>query len=179
MDPSKIKAIRDMPVPTDITGVRCFLGMVNYLGKFIAKLSDLTELLRQLLKESNVFIWREPQDAAFKRIKDVLCSPVVLQHYDVNKTVRLSADSSSFGVGAVLEQPNKEGLWKPIAYASRSLSESEKRLAQIEKEALAITWASDRFSSYILGKKITIITDHKPLVSILGQKKIDNSWCQV
>ena len=64
--------------------------------------------------------------------------------------------------------------WRPVAYASRAMTETETRYAQIEKEALAITWACEKFSTYILGKHISIETDHKPLVPILGSKHLDN-----
>ncbi|XP_065902585.1 uncharacterized protein [Dysidea avara] len=80
---------------------------------------------------------------------------------------KISADASSHGLGAVLlQQQNQE--WRPVAYASSSMSETETRYAQIEKEALAITWACEKFSTYILGKHISIETDHKPLVPLLG-----------
>ena len=86
---------------------------------------------------------------------------------------KVSADSSSYGVGAVLLQKQQQS-WRPVAYASRSLSETEKRYAQVEKEALAITWACERFSTYLLGMQFLIETDHKPLISLLGTKQLDN-----
>ena len=64
--------------------------------------------------------------------------------------------------------------WKPVAYASRSMTETETRYSQIEKEALATTWACERFSDYILGMKIHIETDHKPLAPLLGSKFLDS-----
>ena len=77
------------------------------------------------------------------------------------------------GLGAVLLQLH-HGEWKPIAFASRSLSDTERRYAQIEKEALALTWACEKFSEYVLGKEIELETDHKPLVPILGKKISDS-----
>ena len=85
----------------------------------------------------------------------------------------MSADASSHGLGAVLLQQHDAG-WKPVAYASRSMTETERRYAQIEKEALATTWACERFSTYILGKKFGIEMDHKPLVPLLGLKHLDS-----
>ncbi|KAI4905796.1 hypothetical protein NFI96_024894, partial [Prochilodus magdalenae] len=75
--------------------------------------------------------------------------------------------------GAVLLQRQGEGYLKPVAYSSRALTETEKRYAQIEKEALAITWACERFSDYLLGIRFHVETDHKPLVPLLGSKSLD------
>ncbi len=74
-------------------------------------------------------------------------------------------------------KPNKE--WRPVAFASRALTETETRYAQIEKEALALTWACEKFAEYVLGKKFELETDHKPLVPILGQKSLDSLPPQV
>lgn len=81
-------------------------------------------------------------------------------------------DASSYGLGAVLLQ-EVNSSWKPVAYASWLTTETERRYAQKEKEALAITWACEKFADYILGKKFTIETDHKPLVPLLGTKHLD------
>jgi hypothetical protein len=90
-----------------------------------------------------------------------------LKLYDPSRETKISADSSSYGLGAVLLQRYGEN-WFPVVYASRSLSPTEGRYAQVEKEALAATWACERFNDYILGKDIILETDHKPLVSLLG-----------
>ena len=84
----------------------------------------------------------------------------------------VSADASSYGLGAVL-QHQKNGELRPVAFISRSLSDTEKRYAQIEKEALVLTWASERFQDYLIGLHYTIETDHKPLVPLLSTKNLD------
>ena len=85
----------------------------------------------------------------------------------------ISADASSYGLGAVLLQKHGEE-WKPVAFVSRALTETEQRYAQIEKEALAVTWACERFEDYLLGIPFLIETDHKPLVPLLGIKTLDD-----
>jgi len=95
-----------------------------------------------------------------------LTKPTVLALYDPKAPTKVSADTSSYGLGAVLLQ-QKGSEWKPIVYASRSMTETESWYAQIEKEALATTWACEKFSTYILGMKFAIETDHKPLVPLL------------
>ena len=98
---------------------------------------------------------------------------MVLALYDPQADTKISADASSHGLGAVLLQKHGKE-WQLVAYASRAMTETETRYAQIEKEALAITWACEKFSTYILGKHISIETDHKPLIPILGSKHLDN-----
>ena len=85
----------------------------------------------------------------------------------------MSADASSFGLGAVLFQKDKDD-WKPVAYASRLMSKTERRYAQIEKEALAVTWGCEKFTDYILGQKFLIESDHKPLIPLLNTKQLDS-----
>ena len=86
----------------------------------------------------------------------------------------VTADASSYRLGAVLTQKQSDGSWRPVAYASRALTNTEVRYAQIEKESLAAMWACEqRFSDYLIGKQFCLETDHKPLVTLLGTKNLD------
>ena len=114
-----------------------------------------------LLHKDAVFTWSHEQDGCMKKIKDILCSNKVLAFYDVTKDTVVHADSSQYGLGACITQ---EG--RPIAYASRSLTPTESMYAQIEKELLSIVFACERFSQYIYGKKVVVLTVHKPLIPI-------------
>uniref|UniRef100_A0A3B5QZY7 Gypsy retrotransposon integrase-like protein 1 n=1 Tax=Xiphophorus maculatus TaxID=8083 RepID=A0A3B5QZY7_XIPMA len=169
-DPDKVSAIRAMEEPRNISEVRRFLGMVNHLGKFLPHLAEKTRPLRDLLKKSNMWSWGPPQQQAFDAIKTDLTTPPGLALYDPNAETCVSADASSYGLGAVLLQKHADTGWRPVAYASRSLSDTEQRYAQIEKEALASTWACERFAEFLTGKRFHIETDHKPLVPLLGSK---------
>ena len=149
------------------------MGMVNQLGKFSRNLADVTQPLRQLLSKRSAWLYGPTQEQAFSRIKEELAQPTVLALYNPQAPTKVSADASSYGLGAVLM--HKCGTsWKPIAFASRSMTETERRYAQIEKEALASTWACEKFSTYILGTKFLIETDHKSLVPLLGTKNLDS-----
>ena len=97
----------------------------------------------------------------------------MLRLYDHTKPIKVSADASSFGMGAALIQKQSGGHWRPVAYCSRSLTNTEQKYAQIEKEALSVTWACERFTNYLLGMNFEIETDHKPVVPLLGGKLID------
>ena len=161
-----------MGPPSSIPELRRFLGMANHLGKFTPNLAQLSQPLRELLSKKNSWVWGPAQEVAFNQIKADLTQPTVLTLYDPAAPTKVSADASSYGLGAVLLQKNGEH-WKPVAYASRSMTNTERRYAQVEKEALAVTWACDRFSDYILGRFFEIETDHKPLVPILNTKNLD------
>ena len=173
-DPKKVDAIRDMKAPKDITEVRRFLGMVNQLGKFCPQIAELTKPLRDLLSAKNQWCWGETQQQAFSTIKEILTTMPTLAHYNPNHETKLSTDASAYGLGAVLTQKQTNDQWRPIAYASRALSPTEQRYAQIEKEALGITWASERFSDYLIGLNFHIATDHKPLVPLLSTKNLED-----
>ena len=173
-DPSKIKAITDMPTPTDVAGVRRYLGMVTYVGKFSPRIAELSQPLRVLLKADSDWAWGSMQQRAFEELGRELSSAAVLAQYCPNRATKVAADASSFGLGGVLSQKQPSGEWRPVAFISRSMTEAECRYAQIEKEALALTWACERFQSYLIGMDFLIQTDHKPLISLLGSRALDD-----
>ena len=100
--------------------------MVNQLGKFSPRIADFTQPLRELLSTKRAWLWGPEQESAFTKIKEELVQPTVLTLYDPHAAIKVSADASSFGLGAVLLQQAKDG-WKPVAYASRSMTETERR----------------------------------------------------
>ena len=173
-DPDKITAINNMPQPTNTTELRRFLGMVNQLNKFSPHLSDHMKPLHELLSSRNLWRWDDAQEKAFREVKAALISGETLCAFNPTLETIVLADASSFGVGAVLRQRQPEDkTLHPVAYISRVMSETEKNYAQIEKEALAITWACERFQNYLLGLRFQIETDHKPLVPLLSTKPLD------
>ena len=135
--------------------------MVNQLGKFSHRLAELSQPLRKLLSAKRSWVWGPPQEQAFAEVKAELTQPTILALYNPQAPTKVSAVASSLGLGAVLLQQSNEA-WRPVAYASRSLTETERCYAQIEKEALAITWACEKFTDYILGHDFQFETDHKP-----------------
>ncbi len=136
-----------MEAPSNVPELRRFLGMANHLGKFSPRLAQISQPLRELLNTKHSWIWGLNQEQAFNHIKRELTEATVLALYDPATPTKVSADASSYGLGAVLLQKNND-QWHPVAYASKSMTETERRYAQVEKEALAITWACDRFSDY-------------------------------
>ena len=125
-DPQKTAAIREMERPKSVPELRRFLGMVSQLGKFSPNIAELTKPMRELLSKKSTWLWGPNQDDAFLKVKSELASPPVLAWYDPSRDTKISADASSYGIGAVLMQ-HIEGQWKPIAYASRSMTNTETR----------------------------------------------------
>ncbi|XP_015747739.1 PREDICTED: uncharacterized protein K02A2.6-like [Acropora digitifera] len=166
-DPEKTKAVREFPQPTNVKELQRFNGMVNQLAKFIPELASINEPLRQLLRKGNQFLWDQPQEKAFREIKQKLTSPDVLAYYDFSKRSVVPADACQDGLGAVLFQTDSSGNRRAIAFASRSLNDTEKRYAVIEKEALTAVWPCEKFNDYILGTEFTLETDHRLLVPLL------------
>ena len=160
-DPEKITAITQMPPPTDKKGIQRFLGMVTYLARYIPNLSEKTQHLRTILHKDKVFSWDFEQQKAFNDLKRALTEKSALAHYDVTKPVEIHTDACQVGLGACLLQDGK-----PVAYASRSLTETEKRYANIEKELLSVVFGLERFNQYVYGKHVHVYSDHKPLTPI-------------
>ena len=172
-DPSKVKAITDMAEPQNIADLRRFLGLVNRLMKFCPNLAEKTKPLRDFLKKERAWVWGTAQQEAFQQLKADMASDQVLALYDPEKETMVSSDASSFGLGAVLVQKQPSGEMRPVAYANRSMTETERRYAQIEKEALAITWALEHWAEFLIGMRFKVETDHKPLIPLFSTKLID------
>ena len=117
------------------------------IGQISPNLAQITQPLRELLKKARIWQWTEAQQQAFTGIKKALSQPTVLCIYDPNAETKISADASSHGLNAVLLQKH-DSEWKPVAYASRSLSDTEANYAQIDKEALASVWACEKCPWY-------------------------------
>ncbi|ETX01927.1 MAG: hypothetical protein ETSY2_36450 [Candidatus Entotheonella gemina] len=172
-DPNKVSAIEHFSRPTNVSDVRCFLGIVNQLSKFSSNLADMTQPLRELLVKENAWVWDDAQEKAFGSVKRALAASPVLALFDPNLETVLSADASNHGLGAVLLQRQLTGDLQPVAFISRSMTPTETRYAQIEKEALAFTWACERLADYLVGMEFHIQTDHKPLVPLFSSKHME------
>ena len=167
---AKLRAITDAPAPKNVTELRSFLGLLNYYARLIPNLSSLIQPLNQLLRHGVKWHWSQAANTAFKAAKEKVVSPNVLVHYDPSRPIRLAADASAYGVGAVISHTMEDGSERPIAFASRTLTPSERNYSQVEKEALSLVFGVCKFHAYLYGRPFTLITDHKPLLSILGPK---------
>ena len=166
---SKVEAVVNAREPESVAEVRSFMGLVNFSAEFIPNLATVSEPLRQLTRKGVTFKWGEKQQEAFKALKETLASAETLAYYDKDAKTRVIADASPVGLGAVLAQ-EQNGNWRPVYYASRSLTAVERRYSQTEREALALVWACERFHVYLYGKHFELETDHKPLEVIYSSK---------
>ena len=128
--PSKVEAIVNAPISVNIQQLRSFLGLINYYGKFIPNLSTLLHPLNALLQANKKWEWTSD---CFKAIKDQIISASVLTHYDPTKPITLAADALAYGAGAVISHVLPDNSECPIAFASCTLTTSERNYAQLEQ----------------------------------------------
>ena len=130
---------------------------------------QVSQPLRDSTMKNAQFVWSSLHDRAFSEVKRLIRNQPVLKYYDINEEVTLQCDASEKGLGATLLQGGQ-----PVAFASRTLSTTERRYAQIEKECLAIVFGCQKFSQYITRRaKITVESDHKPLQSIFKKSLLE------
>ncbi len=149
-------AVLQAPRPENVSQVRSFIGLINYYHNFLANLSTLLQPLNQLLEKDRRWKWTSECEQAFCGAKKLIASEEVLAHYDPQRPIKLECDASPYGVGAVLTQVMDDNTERPIAYASGSLTQTEKHYSQIDKECLHIC---------------PTLTDHKPLTAIFSPTK--------
>jgi len=167
-DPAKVKSIVSVRVPQNVAELRGFLGLVQFVGRYVPDLAAVSSPLWSLTKKSVHFKWSKVHQDAFDKIKYLMASCKTLAYYDRNAPTIVVADAGPKGLGGVLCQV-KDGISKVVAYGHRRLTDVESRYSQIEREALALVWACEHFKMYLLGKHFQLFTDHKPLVSIFNK----------
>ena len=169
-DEAKINAVVTAPQPKCAAEVRSFLGLTNYCSRYIDSYSSITYPLRQLTRANTQFQWTEQHQTAFNKLKKAIsCSPV-LAHFSLSSPTRVVSNVSPWAVGAVLLQQQSDMSYRPVAYASRSLTATEMKYAQIEREALAIVFGCEHFHTYLFGRSFELETDHRPLEYLFQPK---------
>ena len=167
----KVRAIKEAPLPNNVSQLRSFLGLVNYYSKFLPNLANTLAPLYSLLQKTKPWSWEAPQKKAFEEAKRQLTSQSLLVHFDPSKELILSCDASPYGIGAVLSHVMPNGTEQPIAFTSCSLSKAELKYAHLDKEGLAIIYGVKKVHQYLFGRQFTICSDHKPLQHIFAETR--------
>ena len=164
IDPKKLQAMQDWPVPNDVTKLRGFLGLTGYYRKFIKNYGIICRPLTDLLKK-DAFKWNEETDLAFMELKAAMVNPPVLALPNFSLPFIIETDASSYGIGAVLMQQGH-----PLAFISKTLLPKQKQLSVYDKELLAIVFAVIHWSHYLSTLPFEVRTDHKTLAHLMQQK---------
>ena len=160
-DPKKVEAIVNMETPSDVQAVQRLIGMAKYLSKFLPNLSEICQPLRKLTHKDAEWEWKQEQEDAFKALKVAVTQAPVLKYFSPEVQTEGQGDASQNGLGFVLLQNDQ-----PVTYASRALTQTEQHYSQIEKELLAQVFGLEHNHHYTYGRRVTLWTDHKPLVTI-------------
>jgi hypothetical protein len=169
--PDKVRAIKEMPKPENLSEIRNFLGAVNHYSQYVRNMTNHRAPLDELLKKDVRWKWSNPCQQAFQLLKNIISSDLLLTHYNPDLPIIVAADASEKGLGGVIIHLFEDGTRKPYYHVSRSLTKAEKNYSQIEKEGLSIIFVVTKFHKFIFGREFTLETDHKPLLSIFCSKK--------
>ena len=165
-DPDKVAAIRDMAAPTDVRGIRSFLGMTGYYRQFIPAYARVAKPLTELTKKGARFYWEAEHQEAWEQLRDCLISARIMAYPQVGRPYKLYTDACDYAVGAILVQEDDNGVERPVQYVSKQLSGPQLRWATIEKEAFAVVHALKKLRPYLYDADFVIYTDHKPLKAL-------------
>jgi hypothetical protein len=163
-DSDKVRAINDMLMPTDKKSLQRFIGMVQFLDRWLPHLTDMKRPLCQLMRDDAEWTWTTQQQNVIRDIKAAIISTPALRFFDPSKPAVIQCDASSFGLGAVLLPEDQL-----CAFASRALTDAETCYAQTEKELLAIVFAAKKLEHYTYGKRTVIHNDYRPLQTIFQE----------
>ncbi|KAJ8037468.1 hypothetical protein HOLleu_18285 [Holothuria leucospilota] len=180
-DPEKIRAIRNWPVPQNLTEVRSFLGLCAYYRRFIKDFANIAKPLHRLTEKNKRFNWTEETQLAFQKLKTALTEAPVLSFPLPKGQFIIDADASNHGLGAVLSQ-EQNGIEKPVSYYSRTLSKAEEKYCVTRKELLAVVSAVKRFHHYVYGRHFLLRTDHGALRWLLNFKNPEGQvarWIEI
>jgi len=169
-DPAKVQAVMDWPVPSSVKELHGFLGLAGYYRKFVRHFSVIAELLTDLLKKDQLFIWTDTHAKAFTVLKQALCSAPVLALPEFSVPFHIETDASGSGVGAILQQNGH-----PLAFNSKALSPRNPGLSVYEKEYLAVLLAVKHWRHYLRQAEFFIHTHHHSLIH-LNEQRLHTAW---
>ena len=165
MDPVKVKAVKNWPIPRNVRDVRAFLGFANFYRRFVKDFAALARPLNDLTRKNFAFAWGTHEQAAFDTLREAFTSAPILALWDPNRPTRIEADASGYATGGALMQKQEDGLWHPIAFRSSSMQPAERNYEIYDREMLGIIEALKDWRSFLEGLPDTfeIVTNHSNL----------------
>lgn len=171
-NPHKVLAIKSWPVPTNTQQVLSFIGTIGYFQQFIQNYSQIASPLFDLVKKKTTFQWSEKHLKAFNSLKEYISSEPILIHPDFSKPFVIFTDASDLAIGAMLAQ-EVDGIHLPIEFMSKKFSPAEKNYCIYDKEILAVIRALRKFRFYVLGHRLTIVTDNLAVKFIMNNNQVN------
>lgn len=166
VDRAKVELIVKLPPPTNVKGIRQFLGHAGFYRRFIKDFSKIAKPLCELLVKDAKFEWDDKCQRSFELLKQFLTSTPIVRAPNWELPFEVMCDSSDYAIGAVLGQ-REDGKPYVIYYASKSLNDAQRNYTTTEKELLAVVYALDKFRAYLIGSSIVVFTDHSALKYLL------------
>uniref|UniRef100_A0A3B3T9U7 Gypsy retrotransposon integrase-like protein 1 n=1 Tax=Paramormyrops kingsleyae TaxID=1676925 RepID=A0A3B3T9U7_9TELE len=177
-NPEHVLAMTQAPSPHDAHSLRSFPGLTGWYSKFIPNYASLVEPLRALLRNSTSFSWTVEAQERFSQVKQLIASSSALALFDPFLSTTVTTDASDYGLGAVLTQWHGH-TEKTVAFASRTLTDCERKYSTVEKEALACVWAAERWRTFLWGRHFVLRTDHSPLTTLLSSKGVGRARMRI
>uniref|UniRef100_A0A5S6Q5I1 RNA-directed DNA polymerase n=1 Tax=Trichuris muris TaxID=70415 RepID=A0A5S6Q5I1_TRIMR len=176
---SHLTAISEMHEPTNVHELRSLLGLLSWYSKFIPNFSTLAEPLRALTHAGNTFTWSAEAQESVEKLKTLLLESSALSLFDPALPTTVTTDASDVGIGAVLTQKHSCGTENTVAFASRTLSSTERKYSIVEKEALACVWAVEKWRPWLWGIPFELCSDQQALTTLLTSKAADRARMRI
>jgi len=172
----KVEGVLSWPAPRNIKEVQKFLGLANYYRRFIENFARIAALLHMLVRKEQKWKWEREQEEVFKKLKMVFTTEPVLAIPDINREMRVEADTSDYTTGGVLSTKCEDGKWRPVAFISKLLNTTEQNYKIHDKEMLAVIRCLEAWRHYLEGAKLKfeIWTDHRNLQYFMTSQKLNH-----
>ncbi len=171
-DPKKVRATVDQPAPTNQTQIRSFLEIIRFFRNYIQGFSTIAGLMTNLLAKEVLYTWGQEQQQAFKRLKQVINTVLMLAYPDFNRPFILYTDASKEGLGVILAQEGQDKKIHPVTFISYKNNCHERNYPITDLEGLAVFWAVKKLKRYLRGTLFIIVTDHSALKYIFTKEEI-------
>ena len=178
MEKEKVKGVLEWPTLMYVKDVQKFLGLANYYCRFIQSFATIARPRHDIVKKDKKWDWMKKQGKAFRELKEKFTKEPVLAALDLDKKMRMEVNASDYVIGGVLSMEGKDGLWRLVAFLSKSLNKTERNYEIHNKEMLAIIRGLENWRHLLEGAhfKFKIWTDYKNLKYFMKAQKLN--WRQ-